>query len=80
MSAITSIASGVWSAVSTWDSGTVPTATDDVICAAGFTVTYGLNDITNIVANTVTVNGVLAMDTTKDTGYIIQRYNKCFSC
>ncbi len=47
---VTSVGSGNWSNGSTWDSGSVPTASDDVVIAAGHIVTldgsYSANSLT----------------------------------
>ena len=55
---VTSVASGAWSNLATWDTG-VPVATDDVVIGAGTAVTI---DTTPITVNSLTVNGTLQYD------------------
>lgn len=58
---ILSLASGNWSATSTWVGGAVPTATDNVIINSGNKVTV---DNTSAVCNDVTINDTLTYGTT----------------
>ena len=60
---VTSVATGGWSSPATWDTG-VPVSTDDVVIAAGTTVTI---DATPITVNSLTVNGTLQYDATART-------------
>lgn len=60
MAAITSAASGNWSATGTWTGGVVPTSADDVTIQAAHTVTL---DVTTAVARTVTINGTFQNNT-----------------
>lgn len=60
-STITSIASGNWSASTTWSSGSIPSLTDDVIIDNAHTVTI---DGPDRVARTLTVNGSLTYHAT----------------
>ena len=53
---ITSARSGDWSDPGTWDSGTVPTAADTVIIAAGHTVTI---DVLTAVSSSTIINGTV---------------------
>jgi hypothetical protein len=53
-SQITSLASGSWSASTTWAGGVVPTATDNVIIAAGHVVTL---NVATAECNDLTING-----------------------
>jgi len=57
----TSIASGNWSAPTTWDSGSVPASLDNATISAGTTVTI---DAAGQTANNLTVNGILGYGTT----------------
>jgi uncharacterized repeat protein (TIGR02543 family) len=65
---ITSIASGNWGSTTTWSTGAVPTAADDVTIADGHTVTL---NVTAAACNRLTVgqgtSGVLVYDTTART-------------
>lgn len=58
---ISAIASGNWSATSTWSSGTIPTATDNVTIPTGFTVT---EDVTAATAYSLLVTGDLVYTVT----------------
>jgi hypothetical protein len=57
---VTSVATGLWNAPATWDTG-VPTSTDDVVIGAGTAVTINTTPIT---MNSLTVNGTLEYDAT----------------
>ena len=70
MAAITSAASGNWSAAGTWAGGVVPTTTHEVTIGSAHTVTI---DTTSAVANTLTVNGGLTWLNTADTTLTLQR-------
>lgn len=70
MAAITSAASGNWSATGTWTGGVVPTTTHEVTIGSAHTVTI---DTTSAVANTLTVNGGLTWLNTADTTLTLQR-------
>lgn len=56
---ITSVMNGNWNTAATWDCSCVPTASDDVIIAAGTTVSL----TTNQTVNNVTLSGTLNMNT-----------------
>lgn len=58
---ISAIATGLWSATTTWSSGTVPTSTDNVIIPTGFTVT---EDVTAASAYSLVVQGDLVYTAT----------------
>ncbi len=68
---ITSAASGNWTAATTWDGGTVPTATDDVVIASGTTVTINDNAIATTVAS-LQVNGILNFSSTAVNPFTIE--------
>ena len=58
---ITNTQNGVWSSMSTWGEGSVPTSSDDVIIASGTTVDV---DINGAACNNLTVNGTLEYTST----------------
>lgn len=58
MAAITSIQSGNWSSVATWSGGAVPAAADEVVIAAGHSVTL---DADFTCTGTLTNNGMLIL-------------------
>jgi hypothetical protein len=60
---ITAIASTDWHLASTWSTGVVPTATDDVTIPAGISVTIGTTGIT-YTCNNLTVDGTLTFEAT----------------
>jgi len=55
---VTSVASGNWNSAGTWDVG-VPTASDDVVIAAGHTVTF---DLATSTVNSLTINATGTFD------------------
>lgn len=57
----TSLSSGTWNTVGRWSCGHVPVAADDVIIAAGHTVTLNTSPVTIL---SLTVNGTLNMNAT----------------
>jgi len=65
---ITSTKTGNWGTAGTWDSGTVPTATDDVVIASGHTVTVTGAQLTSV---NLTVAGILTYATNSTVGGLI---------
>lgn len=57
----TSLSTGTWNTVARWSCGHVPVAADDVIIAAGHTVTLNTSPVTIL---SLTVNGTLNMNAT----------------
>ncbi|MCH7534244.1 MAG: hypothetical protein IH948_00575, partial [Bacteroidetes bacterium] len=64
---ITSSVSGNWNNTGTWDSGTVPGAADDVIIAAGHTITLGGNTY----CKSLVINATGELDDGKKKLYIL---------
>ncbi|WP_026903547.1 T9SS type A sorting domain-containing protein [Pedobacter glucosidilyticus] len=54
-----SIASGNWTATTTWENGIVPTAADDVIITQGHTVTQNNGTTGGVTIASLTVNGTI---------------------
>ena len=67
MAAITSTATGNWSAGGTWVGGIAPVAGDTVTIAAGHTVTFNQNDTVSNSCLTLSISGTLAFSTTMTT-------------
>jgi hypothetical protein len=64
---ITAVATGNWSATSTWDGATVPTATDSVVVPSAYTVTI---DAANYTCHGIYVAGTVSMTNTFYVGNI----------
>lgn len=63
MATRTSVGTGAWSAAGTWDTG-VPADTDDVVIAAGHTVTFDVDQSSFTTGIKVTITGTLNHTTT----------------
>lgn len=68
---VTAKATGLWSATSTWDTGTVPTSADDVVIPDTYTVTV---DASAKVCKNITVNGVLTSSAVLTSPFYLRIY------
>lgn len=75
MATRTSVGSGLWSAVGTWDTG-VPVDGDTVVIASGHTVTFDVDQSSFVTGIQITVTGVLEFSKTAGTYYMKGKKDK----